>query len=139
MLKAVLDTNVLVSATLTQESNEAKILDALRQEKFQLVTSPEILKEIRRVLFYRKIKKRRWMSDTEIKQLLAYIETFADVTPGELEIKVVRDPGDDKFVIAAVEGKAKYIVSGDKDLQVLGSYKGIKIVSPAEFLKILKL
>lgn len=50
-------------------------------------------------------------------------------------ITVVRDSTDNKIIEAAVEGKCEYIVTGDKDLLVLGKYKNIKIVSPKEFLE----
>ena len=48
-----------------------------------------------------------------------------------------RDSKDDKFLDAAVSGKAAYLISSDKDLQVIGEYQNVKIVSPREFLEIL--
>jgi len=50
---------------------------------------------------------------------------------------VCRDPKDDHFVACAVEGKADYIVTTDKDLLVLGEYQGIKIIRPDKFVTIL--
>jgi len=56
-----------------------------------------------------------------------------------LKIKVIdQDPADDKFIIAALEARADYIVSGDQHLLELGAYKNIKIVSPREFVEILE-
>lgn len=59
------------------------------------------------------------------------------VEPQNVE-KVCRDPFDDYILVAAVTGKAKYLVTADKDLLVLKEYKGIKIVTPTAFRKILK-
>ncbi|MGH7909101.1 MAG: putative toxin-antitoxin system toxin component, PIN family, partial [Thermodesulfobacteriota bacterium] len=60
-------------------------------------------------------------------------------TPGKLKLHVIkRDPQDNEVLIAALEGKADFIVSGDSDLKELKSYKGIRIVSPAEFGKLLE-
>lgn len=49
------------------------------------------------------------------------------------KVKVSRDPDDDKFVGCAKDAKALYIVSGDKDLLVLGHYENIEIVTAKEF------
>ena len=51
---------------------------------------------------------------------------------------IKEDTSDNKFLEAAVEGKADYIISGDKDLLRLGSFMGIKIITPAEMVGILK-
>ena len=50
---------------------------------------------------------------------------------------VSEDPADNKFVVAAAEAEADYIVSGDRHLRDLGSYQGIRILSPDEFLRVL--
>ena len=55
--------------------------------------------------------------------------------PGKLELNLIQeDPDDNKFVQAALEGQAQYIVSGDLHLQKLRSYRDIRIVSPKEFV-----
>lgn len=57
---------------------------------------------------------------------------------GRLKLAVIeRDPDDNKVIAAAVEGEAEQIVSGDPDLTDLKVYRGIKIVTPAEFTKLL--
>lgn len=52
--------------------------------------------------------------------------------------KISRDPFDDYILAAAVTGKAEYLVTADKDLLVLDGYKGIKIITPSEFRKVVK-
>ena len=59
------------------------------------------------------------------------------VEPKHVE-KICRDPFDDYILVAAIAGKAKHLVTADKDLLVLNEYKGTKIVKPTEFRKILK-
>ncbi len=63
--------------------------------------------------------------------LLVKESTLVDITK---TIKECRDPKDDKFLELAVSGKADFIISGDRDLQVLNLFRKIKIVSPREFL-----
>lgn len=61
------------------------------------------------------------------------------VIPGKKDLRVIQaDPDDDKFVIAAVEGFADYIVSGDHHLLDVKKYEDITILSPNDFLNILK-
>jgi predicted nucleic acid-binding protein len=45
------------------------------------------------------------------------------------------DPSDDKFAECAVEAGAEAIITGDKDLLRLGSYEGIKMMTPRDFLQ----
>ena len=68
-------------------------------------------------------------------ELLPYFEV---VKPKKRLRIVRRDPSDDKFLECAVTGKAEVIVSGDGDLLQLGSYRTIRIQSPAEFLAAIK-
>lgn len=140
-LLAVLDTNVLISSALKiKESIPDQILQALKNQKFILITSPEILKEIEDVLSRKKIRKITKMTDEEIKRFIEDIIDIAFVVPGDVIVQAVgKDPDDDKFIAGAVEGKADYIVSGDKPLLNLKEYQRIKIVSPADFVKILRL
>lgn len=138
-MKVLIDTNVLISTTITPKGNPAKILKIWRDGKLEVIISPEILKEIREVFFRPKIKKLSFWTDKQRNQLIEDLANIGLLVPGSLKLKVViEDPHDDKFVIAAVEGKADYIITGDLHLKNLGSYKGIKIVSPKEFVKILK-
>ena len=67
-------------------------------------------------------------------------ETWVDLavlTPGRIELSVIReDPDDDRYLECAVEGQAEYIVSGDRHLLALGSYRHISIVPPRAFLAV---
>ncbi|MBI4332524.1 MAG: putative toxin-antitoxin system toxin component, PIN family [Chloroflexi bacterium] len=139
MTRAVLDTSVVVSAVLSRGSTPHKILRAWQKRKFELVTSPQILDELGRVLFYPKIKENRWMTDREARRLLTSMAHDSVIAAGKLNLRVIKDdPADDRFVIAAVEKKADYIVSGDSHLKKLKAYRGIRVVSPSEFLGIIQ-
>lgn len=60
------------------------------------------------------------------------------LVPGRTKVEIVRDPGDNKIIAAAIEGNADYIVSRDRDLLDLNDYQRIKIIKPEEFMKILR-
>jgi len=71
--------------------------------------------------------------------VLKTLKTYSIQTPAEIQIDAIpEDPQDNKFIIAAIEDKADYIVSGDRHLKSLKSYQGIAIVSPSEFVQILR-
>ena len=74
----------------------------------------------------------------EVDLLLAALLSQGEVVAGVLQLPgVTRDPKDDPLVACAVEGRANYLVSGDRDLLDLGEYEGIQMVTPRGFLDIL--
>jgi putative PIN family toxin of toxin-antitoxin system len=138
VLRVVLDTNVIVSATLIRGGNEDRILRAWQRGVFELALSPEILEEIGRVLSSERLRKFRWMTEDEIGLLLEILAQESVLVPGALTVEACRDPDDDKFLEAAIEGRARYVVSGDRDLLDLDAYRGAQMIRPAEFLRVLR-
>jgi uncharacterized protein len=137
MKRIVLDCNIFVSALLVPGSGPAQLLDLARERKIELLVSPPILSEIARVMRYPKIQKRHRLSPEQLDDLIASYAGFATVTPGKRRVKVVHeDPSDNIYLECALEGEADFIVSGDKHLLDLETFRGIPIVSPAAFLKI---
>jgi putative PIN family toxin of toxin-antitoxin system len=131
-VRVVLDTNVVVSALLFTGIS-SKLLPLWQDNVITVLLSRAILEEYLRVLSYPKFK----LSEGDIKglieeELLPYVET---VKPGRRLRVVDRDPSDDKFIECAVAGKARVIISGDKDLLSIGRYQRILIQSPAQFLE----
>ncbi|MBM4440275.1 MAG: putative toxin-antitoxin system toxin component, PIN family [Candidatus Rokubacteria bacterium] len=136
-MRAVLDTNVIVSAVLIRRGNERRLLDLWREGAFDLIASPPLLEELGRVFSYSRIRRARWMTDDEIVELLELIATESLVVEGASGVKASRDPGDDMVLAAAIGGEADYIVSGDRDLLILRTYRAIPILRPAAFLAVL--
>ena len=97
----------------------------------ELIVAEEMLTEVRRIITS---KFPEFLDDLE--KLEKLFESDAHwVKLGLITISASRDPDDDKFIEAAVIGGGKFIVSGDKDLLDLKSYKDINIVNPSEFLR----
>ena len=104
-----------------------------------MVVSPptvsEVVEVIRRpavLTLFRPIPDR---DPAAVEALLADAE-WVEIDPDAMP-RVSRDRKDDKFVATAVAGGAAYVVSEDKDLLVLGTYEGIRIVDAAAFLRVL--
>ncbi len=139
MIRAVLDTNTLISGIIAPLGAPAQIVLRWRQGDFLLITSPMLLDELRRVLEYPRIAKRLDWPEDERRQFLESFEVLALITPGTLSLPgVTRDPKDDPVVACAIEGEAEFIVSGDRDLLVLGAYQGVRMMMPREFLALLE-
>ena len=129
--RVVLDTNVYISAILFGGTPE-KIRKLSKERKIELLISEAIIAEVAEVLR----KKFNWES-WQISQIINDIrETATLVIPYQTLSVVKKDEDDNRILECGVEGKAQYIISGDKrHLLSLKQYQGIKILSPANFLK----
>jgi putative PIN family toxin of toxin-antitoxin system len=139
-IRAVLDTNVLVSGLLGEHSPPRWLVDAWLDGRYVLVTSLYQVAEMSHVLAYPRIASRLCLSDAEVDLILAALLSQAEVVGGDLRLPgVSRDPKDDPLVACAVEGAADYLVSGDEDLLDLGTHENTRVVTPREFVEILGL
>ncbi|MEE8329273.1 MAG: putative toxin-antitoxin system toxin component, PIN family [Thermodesulfovibrionia bacterium] len=131
-MKVVLDTNVYISAILFGGNCE-EILRLAGLDSFELVISRSIISEIEAILK----EKFKW-SKRQISETISYIKNIVTVINPDVSLSVVKnDPSDNKILECAVAAKANYIVTGDKNhLLPMKEYKGIKIVNPAELLRL---
>lgn len=139
MASAVLDTNTIVSGTIVPVGLSGQILDAERAGLFTLITSGPIVAEAVRNLAHARIRLRYHLSLDDIDRVATYLQSH----PGHIRItRTVRGaathPEDDLILATAVSAKADYLVTGDSQLQKLGTYEDTRIVSPREFLHILR-
>ncbi len=135
MVRVVLDTNVLVSATISPEGASARILQVWRDGDIELATSFPLLSEFKTVLSRPRIQKHQWMRTDEIDALQNDLQDAAIVGSGERLVTVIEDDPDDDWVLnAALETDADLIISGDPHLTDLHQYEGIDILTPTEFM-----
>ena len=136
--RAVLDTNVFVSGLICAKGPPAAILRALRSELFTLLSSPPINEDIIEVLSRAHIRDRYGLGD-RIFDVSFILWELAEVVTDLPEVKVCSDPDDNKFLATAVRGGADYLVTGDvRDLLRLHKHEDVTIVSPRQFLSVLK-
>jgi putative PIN family toxin of toxin-antitoxin system len=141
MVKAVLDSTVLVSAFLKPVSGGVsfELLRFAKQGAFDLCLSNDILEETAGVLLREgRMRKRCAYPDSAVVEFCKETATLSTIAYDLPQVSVVRDPEDDMVIASALAGKADYIVSRDKDLLVLGEHEGVKIVTPEEFLSTLR-
>jgi putative PIN family toxin of toxin-antitoxin system len=138
VLRAVLDANVFVSAYVRPEGPPGQIVERLlRDGAFEVVLSEAIAEEVLRALAYPKVRKSArstlapdlWFEDVVV--LAHFVSGDHQMSP------MSEDPDDDKYLAAAIEGRASFVVTGDPDLLVLTEHEGVRIVNPRAFLALL--
>lgn len=132
MTKAVLDTNILVSAFIKYGGNEWKILQNAAEGKISILTTEDLLEEFHNVISRQKFQYNK----KEIQEMMEFIITITKyTTPTQKINKIKEDPADNKILECATAGGADYIISGDQHLLKLREYKKIPILTSTEFLK----
>lgn len=136
MIRAVLDTNVLLSGFVSSTGAPARILDAWRGGAFELVLSEHILKEFRRNLdqpyFRRRLTAEQAQANLDLlRQYAEIVEVIENI------VGMATHPEDDVVLSTAMSGAVDCLVTGDKKLLNLHSAGSVAILSPADFVALL--
>ena len=132
-MRLVVDTNVLVSALLLENSAPARLLVAWRRGRFTLLTAELQIEELRRATRYPKIKAR--LRPALAGELVNQLRELAEVVDNLPRVEASPDPFDNYQLGIAQAGQADFLVSGDRrDLLELGQFGTCKILSTGEIL-----
>lgn len=132
-LRAVLDTNVYISAFNHDTGIPFAIWQLAIERRFFLLTSPDIIREVAKVL-----REVFTWDELNILPRLKLMASTADIVVPKVTIETITDdPSDNRVLECAVEGKADLIVSGDRHLRKLKVVGGIPIIRPTDFLRTL--
>jgi len=129
--RVVIDTNVFISRALRVGSNSGMAVDKAWLEAttlFSAATWAELNVVLRRAKFA------PYIQPATLGPYLEKIRSFATFIQTPTPIHACRDPKDDKFLEIAVHGRADAIVTGDSDLLDLHPFRGIAIVTPADYI-----
>jgi putative PIN family toxin of toxin-antitoxin system len=129
--RLVLDTNVILSGVLFPGSTPSRAL--LKAQAGEVLASDATLLELVGVMSRARFDRyvERSVRQRLVAEFANACETVLIISP----IRACRDPRDDKFLEVAVHGRADVIVTGDRDLLYLNPFRGIEILTPAEYLK----
>jgi putative PIN family toxin of toxin-antitoxin system len=127
-MRIIIDTNIVISG-LFFKGLPKKLLSELDELKFEICVNEEIFTEYTKKI-NQKILKPKYHLDKELRN-----KFFSSLQSFEIksDLKVCRDPDDDKFINCAIDAKAIYIVSGDNDLLTIKNFAEIEIVTAREF------
>jgi len=131
-VRLVLDTNVVVSALLWGGTPE-RLIALAGEGAVELLTSAALLAELEGLLGRPKLAgqlERKGSSAQDVFARYAELAQLIDAPP--IDEARLRDPDDAAVLACARAGRVDAIVSGDADLQVLRTYDGIPVLSPAE-------
>lgn len=139
MIRAVLDTNVLVSSILSPGAVPSRIVRAWQAGAFELCLSQPLFEELAEVLNRPRIRKIARITVEQIEELLTLLPRISRFVeePLPLEPVIAADPDDDLVLATAMAAQANAIVSGDHHLLALKHHHGIPILPPRQFLEML--
>lgn len=127
-MRLVLDTNVLLAAVIAPGLCRELLRKHLHSH--EVTCSPALLEE-----FANKLRRPFGFEPAEVPLFVAYRQRVHLVVAEPLPSPVCRDPDDDLVLATALAAGAEVIITGDKDLLVLKSHQGIRILSPRQFLE----
>lgn len=138
MISAVVDTNTLASGLIRRNpfTPVVQVVDAWRTREFRLVTSEHIITELARTIVSAYFAKH--ITPDQAQRFILLLRRRATITPITMTVSgVATHPEDDLILASAASAQVNYLVSGDRQLQRLGSYQGITIVSARDFIQLL--
>ncbi|HET8630101.1 MAG TPA: putative toxin-antitoxin system toxin component, PIN family [Thermomicrobiales bacterium] len=136
-MRAVVDTNVLVSALIRREGAVGPVLAYLKEGAFTLLYTDQLLAELISVLARPRIRDKYLAGRADVGAILLTIAREGESVVTSRTITVCRDARDNWLLEAAVAGRADAVVTGDRDLLVLHPFEGIPIITPTSFLALL--
>lgn len=132
----VIDTNVIVSASFSLLGNPGQIFTMLLRQEIHNFTTEVIIGELRDVLYRQKIADKLTLFEREFI-FNNYVRSSTMIKPAIMFEIISEDPDDNKLLDCAFSAAAEYIISGDNHLLKLKEFRGIKIISPVEFVKLM--
>ena len=127
-MRVVVDTNVVISGVFFGGAPR-RVVEVVVDSEIEASATSEIVDEYSRVVERMIERKGGRLRGDAFSVLVSKLEVIEAVT----RVEACRDPDEDKFIGCAIDARAIYIVSGDRDLLDMGSYQGVEMVTAAEF------
>jgi putative PIN family toxin of toxin-antitoxin system len=139
-MRVIVDTNVIISYLLqtSPSSPPTRILRAALEGRFELILGEKQIDEVVRSV-RSKLGLASRISVEAAEELVATLRVVATIVPEIRETipALTRDPGDDYLIAHAIRDEVDVVVCGDKDLLAFDKPDSLRIVSPADFVRIL--
>lgn len=142
-IKVVVDTNIWISSLIASSKTAARLVDEWREGKFEVVVSEQQVLELYEVFSRPKFLFKYRIDRQEIDDIVSSIVTRAERVTLKSSTKLCRDADDDIIIETAIRGRAKYLVTGDKDITndktVLSflSQHDVSVISLSRFLAVI--
>lgn len=129
--RIIIDTNLWISFLLTKDFS--KLDTILSDSNVKLIFSRELLEEFLEVIARPKFKK--YFSDLLVSELLEQIQPYSELIEVTSEVNICRDEKDNFLLSLAKDSNATHLITGDKDLLILGKIGFTKIVAITNYLE----
>jgi hypothetical protein len=140
-MRALLDTNILISYLLTpkKQSSISIIVEAMLGQMFTCLLPEELLEELVQAISTKKHLAEK-VTRQDIEVMVTALRAVAEIVPSITDPipAVTRDPKDDYLLAYALVGQADYLVTGDRDLLSLNQVEQVQIISPKDFVEVLR-
>lgn len=129
-IRIIIDTNLWISFLIT--SDYSKLDSLLLNQRVDLLFSKELLTEFIEVTSRPKLKK--YFKASDVDDLLLSLEDRMELVEVRSQVKICRDSKDNFLLELAKDGKADYLITGDKDLLDIKAFGKTKIITISGFL-----
>ena len=129
-LKLVIDTNLWISFIISKKLNQLETI--LTTQNARVLFSSELVEELKATIAKPKLQK--YFSENALDEMLDVFDPFVDFIVVKSKIQICRDPKDDFLLSLAKDGKANYLLTGDKDLLELVELGKTKITTITDFI-----
>jgi putative PIN family toxin of toxin-antitoxin system len=135
-VRAVLDANVIASALIRPQGPPGQILVRIGQDQVMPVFADSIVDELRRVVAYPRVRRAIGLSDEEIELVIVSLVILGDLVEitGSQTYTNCPDPDDYMYIETALQGRATFLVTGDRHLLGLKTVEDVQILTPRQFL-----
>ena len=127
-MRILIDTNIIISG-LFFHGLPKQLLAEFDYNKFNICVNESIISEYHKQIQKKIVNPKYTLNGSLFEEIFRHLQNFEAVS----DLKICRDPKDDKFINCAIDAKAVYIVSGDNDLLTLKNFADIEIVTAREF------
>lgn len=139
-IRAVINTDILISGILSAGGSPGEIVDLWLAGEFTLLASNQMLAECERILEHPTLQENLRLAAVPKDDLMAMLRDRSErtVEPRSNLSSLIRNPFEEMVLASAVAGHADYLVTEEEDLLALGEYEGVTIISPEQFVQIMK-
>jgi len=132
-MKIVLDTNIFISGIITPKGKAGKILNEYKNNALEIITSHELLQEVKKVLNYPKIIKIIKWDQKKIDEFIEYLYFFTSIVDiTGIDYHFDQDPNDNHIIATYLAANCDYLVTGDKALLSLNGE--FNVITLEEFI-----
>lgn len=132
--RVVVDTNIWISAIISENFN--LLFETIVEGRIKMIYSSQLMSEFLSVVLRPKMHK--YFSLNEIVVIRDFIREHGEYVKPVTKVLICRDPEDNLLLSLSADGSADYLLTGDKDLLVLGKFRNTEIITFSDFKRMMK-